>query len=77
MNKIKLNNFILIFLLFFLIIPKFNNANEILIEYCKIISESLSLENCFGFQFKLDKKGNLDKNSINNNFVRLRSGNKG
>ena len=29
------------------------------------------------FQFKLDKKGNLDKNSINNNFVRLRSGNKG
>ncbi len=31
MTKIKLNNFILIFLLFFLIIPKFNNANEVLI----------------------------------------------
>ncbi len=29
------------------------------------------------FQFTLDKKGNLDKNSINNNFVKLRSGNKG
>ena len=28
------------------------------------------------FQFKLDKKGNLDKNSINNNYVMLRSGNK-
>ena len=29
------------------------------------------------FQFALDKKGNLDKNSLNNNFVKLRSGNKG
>ncbi len=29
------------------------------------------------FQFALDKKGNLDKDSINNNFVKLRSGNKG
>ena len=29
------------------------------------------------FQFKLDKKGNLDKDSINNNFIPLRSGNKG
>ena len=29
------------------------------------------------FQFKLDKKGNLDKDNINNNFVPLRSGNKG
>ena len=29
------------------------------------------------FQFKLDKKGNLDKDSINNNYVPLRSGNKG
>ena len=29
------------------------------------------------FQFKLDKKGNLDKDSINNNLIPLRSGNKG
>ena len=29
------------------------------------------------FQFKLDKKGNLDKDSLNNNYVKLRSGNKG
>ena len=29
------------------------------------------------FQFKLDKKGNLDKDSINNKYVPLRSGNKG
>ena len=29
------------------------------------------------FQFKLDKKGNLDKDSINNIFIPLRSGNKG
>ena len=28
------------------------------------------------FQFVLDKKGKLDKNSINYNFVKLRSGNK-
>ena len=28
------------------------------------------------FQFALDKKGKLDKNSINYNFVKLRSGNK-
>ena len=28
------------------------------------------------FQFILDKKGNLDKDSINNTFVQLRSGNK-
>lgn len=29
------------------------------------------------FQFNLDKKGNLDKNSINNNYEKLRSGYKG
>lgn len=29
--------------------------HEKLIGYCKMISESLNLENCFGFQFKLDK----------------------
>ena len=29
------------------------------------------------FQFVLDKKGKLDKKSINNEYVRLRSGNKG
>ena len=29
------------------------------------------------FQFTLDKKGNLDKDTINNKYVRLRSGNKG
>ena len=26
-----------------------------IIKYCKLISEKLNLENCFGFQFKLDK----------------------
>ena len=28
------------------------------------------------FQFELDKKGNLNNNSINNKYVMLRSGNK-
>ena len=27
-----------------------------LIEYCKLISTELNMENCYGFQFKLDKK---------------------
>ena len=29
--------------------------NEDLIKYCKLISEKLNMENCYGFQFKLDK----------------------
>ena len=29
--------------------------NDDLIKYCKIISEELNMENCYGFQFKLDE----------------------
>ncbi len=29
--------------------------NENLIKYCKLISDKLDMQNCYGFQFKLDK----------------------
>lgn len=29
--------------------------HDTLINYCKLISEKLNMENCYGFQFKLDK----------------------
>ena len=53
--------------------PDSNQRKQILLSN-KILSkvgEELTI-----FQFTLDKKGNLDKNSINNKFVKLRSGNK-
>lgn len=37
----------------------------------KVIGEEITI-----FQFNLNKKGELDTNSINNNYVKLRSGNK-
>ena len=54
--------------------PKTKERKQILKSQknLKNIGEEITM-----FQFKLDKKGNLDKDSINNNFIPLRSGNKG
>ena len=53
--------------------PDTNKRRQILLSEKKtlIMGEELTI-----FQFVLDKKGNLDKDSINNTFVQLRSGNK-
>ena len=53
--------------------PDTNQRKQILLSNKKLseVGEELTI-----FQFTLDKKGNLDKNSINNKFVKLRSGNK-
>ena len=53
--------------------PDTNQRKQILISNKELskVGEELTI-----FQFVLDKKGKLDKNSINYNFVKLRSGNK-
>ena len=53
--------------------PDTNKRRQILLSEKKlyVVGEELTI-----FQFVLDKKGNLDKDSINNTFVQLRSGNK-
>ena len=53
--------------------PDTNQRKQILLSNKELskVGEELTI-----FQFVLDKKGKLDKNSINYNFVKLRSGNK-
>ena len=53
--------------------PDTNKRKQILKtnKILKIVGEETTI-----FQFELDKKGKLNKNSINNNYVMLRSGNK-
>lgn len=53
--------------------PDTNQRKQILISNKELskVGEELTI-----FQFVLDKNGKLDKNSINYNFVKLRSGNK-
>ena len=53
--------------------PNTNKRKQILKskKKLKVIGEEITI-----FQFNLSKKGKLDTNSINNNYVKLRSGNK-
>ena len=53
--------------------PKNNKRKQILKSKKKleVIGEEITI-----FQFNLNKKGELDSNSINHNYVKLRSGNK-